>query len=241
MTQNVEADLWDRLSQSRRGSLDPVWLGEIYSPGLSHDLRITISEKLGMMAGRGWPIIKHLLADHGSQKELILAAGLCHQLEARDWLISQLNANDDEFTQTTLEALACWGSDIPENIIRQCLNHPSQKRRLAGLQLLTFRAHRLSDNKILELCDAPLNDFREPVVIATIQLLQRRDGETITNQLAKLCYHGSDAVSKASLLALGCIATTASQEQLQQLSQRLQQPNRREEAMKQLKYQFRNH
>ena len=241
MTQNEEADLWDRLSQSRRGSLEPAWLGEIYSPGLSHDLRIAVSEKLGMMADHGWPIIRDLLEDHGLQKELVLAAGLCHQLEARDWLISQLNADDDEFIQTVLEALACWGADLPEDLISKCLTHPGQKRRLAGLQLLTFRAHRVSDNKILELCDEPLNDFREPVVIATIKLLQRRDGELITSRLAELSYHESDAICKASLLALGCIATTASREKLQDLSQRLQQPNRREEAIKQLKYQFRNH
>ena len=48
---NDEAVLWERLARSRRAPLEPAWLGEVYSPSLSVDLRRALCEKLGN-AGR---------------------------------------------------------------------------------------------------------------------------------------------------------------------------------------------
>ncbi len=45
-----EATLWDRLSKARRIPLNPSWLGEIYSPSLSDELRFAVAERLGMLA-----------------------------------------------------------------------------------------------------------------------------------------------------------------------------------------------
>ena len=234
-----EAALWERLSQSRRKPLDPAWLGEIYSPGLSDDLRHAVCEKLGMFAEQGWPHIRSLLVKHGPEKELILAAGLCHQPEARDWLISQLDSNNESVGFHALEALACWGACVPESVIRKSLCHPAQKRRLAGLQMLTFRAHLHDDQELLQLCSEPLEDFRDVVAIAAIRLLQRRDGAPIADRLAKVSRDGSDAVSKAALVALGCIATPASRQRLVELSTDLPEGDRRQQACKQLDQQFR--
>ena len=44
-----EAVLWERLAKSRRAPLEPDWLGEVYSPSLSVDLRRALCEKLGML------------------------------------------------------------------------------------------------------------------------------------------------------------------------------------------------
>ena len=38
-----EATLWDRLSKARRIPLNPSWLGEIYSPSLSDELRFAVA------------------------------------------------------------------------------------------------------------------------------------------------------------------------------------------------------
>mgnify|MGYP001390206941 CR=1 FL=1 len=234
-----EAALWERLSQSRRNPLDPSWLGEIYSPGLSCDLRLAICEKLGMLAQKGWPTIQHLLHQHGPAKELILAAGLCHQPEARDWLLNTLNSNDESIGLEVLEALACWGAEVPQTVVEESLCHPGQARRLAGLQLLTFRAHLLDDAHLLQLCEEPLRDFRDTVAIAAIRVLQRRDGALVADRLASISRHGSDAASKAALLALGCIATPISRKWLLELSTSLPEGERRQQACKQLKQQFR--
>ena len=90
-----EVVLWERLSRSKRAPLEPAWLGEVYSPSLSVDLRRALCEKLGMQAERGWPVIQDLLASHGVLPDLVMAAGLCHQSEARDWLLAQLEQTSD--------------------------------------------------------------------------------------------------------------------------------------------------
>ena len=85
-----EAVLWERLAHSRRAPVEPDWLGEVYSPSLSVDLRRALAEKLGMLAERGWPVIHRLIHAQGSPPDLVMAAGLCHQVVARDWLLELL-------------------------------------------------------------------------------------------------------------------------------------------------------
>ena len=236
-----ETSLWERLAQSRRAPLEPTWLGEVYSPSLSLDLRRALCEKLGMQAESGWPVIQQLLNTHGLHDELILSAGLCHQVEARDWLLHQLTvSNDDQHTLAIVQALSCWGADVPETVVTNCLKHPGQQQRLAGLQLLTFRSHALEDDQLLKLCETVLDDFRAPVVIAAIRLLQRRDGDVIAKRLALLCTSTSDAIASAAFRALGCIATPTSQRHLLELSQTLENTDRRQQASAQLAQQFRH-
>ena len=236
-----EAALWERLSQSRRAPLEPHWLGEVYSPSLSVDLRRALCEKLGMLADQGWPQIQTLIHQHGVLPDLVMAAGLCHQKESRDWLLEQLSNSSqlEEINLCILQALSCWGAEIPETVVKECLRHPGQQHRLAGLQLLSFRAHSLSDQELITYCSELLNDFRDPVVIATIRVLQRRDGESISKRLAQLCIEGSDDVAAAAFRALGCIATPISQKCLMELSQTLNDPSRQQLAQQQLKQQFR--
>ena len=236
-----EAVLWDRLAQSRRAPLEPNWLGETYSPGLSVGLRRALCEKLGMKADQGWPIIKELLTTHGALPDLVMAAGLCHQSEARDWLLDQLeqSADDNPDQLTLVQALSCWGAEVPAAVVRRCLVHPGQQQRLAGLELLQFRAHSLTDDELLDFCAEALNDFRDPVVVATIRVLQRRDGALISEKLADLCRNGSLPVAEAACRALGCIATPASQRCLLELSQQLDDDNRRKMVSTQLSQQFR--
>ena len=237
-----EAVLWERLSKSRRAPLEPEWLGEVYSPSFSVELRRALCEKLGMLAEQGWPIIERLIQQHGALPDLVLAAGLCHQPAARDWLLDQLKNSSElaEVNLCILEALSCWGADVPEHVVKECLHHPGQHHRLAGLQLLGFRSHTLSDNELLTLCTEPLNDFRDPVVIAAVRVLQRRDGATISERLSDLCKTGSDNVAAAALRALGCIATPISQRCLKELSETLSCEFRKQLACQQLEQQFRS-
>ena len=237
-----EAVLWERLAHSRRTPLEPNWLGEAYSPSLSVELRRALCEKLGMLAERGWPVIDQLVQRHGMQPDLVMAAGLCHQIEARDWLLTLLEPTADNaaFNLCVVEALGCWGADVPEEVVIGCLQHPGQHQRLAGLQLLSFRAHCLDDAELLNLCQDALNDFRDPIVVAAIRVLQRRDGDAIGARLADLCRTGSMAAADAAFRALGCIATPTSQRHLLELSQSLQDDDRRQKACRELSQQFRH-
>ena len=236
-----ESILWERLAQSRRAPVEPSWLGEIYSPSLSIDLRRAVCEKLGIFAEQGWPIIQLLLEKHGLEPDLVMAAGLCHQPESRDWLVKQLHRDeqhDDNLQLSLVEALSCWGADVPENIVVDCLNHPAQQQRLAGLQLLIFRAYTLSDQDLLHLCEPALQDFRDPVVIAAIRLLQRRDGVAIAERLSQLSETDSESIAEAAIRALGCIGTSSSQRCLLEISQSLKDETRRKMAHQQLAQQF---
>ena len=239
-----EAALWERLSKSsRRAPLEPQWLGEVYSPSLSLGLRRALAEKIGMLAETGWPLLQELIACHGVQDELILAAGLTHQPESRDWLLQLLDEIDSELDAdqalVVLQALACWGGELPLELIQHTLSLPGLQLRLAGLQLLSFHAYQLNDTTLLQLCEPLLNDFREPVALAAIRLLQRRDGAEISERLAQLSSTGSDSVAAAALRALGCIATPCSQSWLLELSQNLPVGERRQLACKQLQQQYR--
>lgn len=237
-----EAVLWERLAHSRRAPVEPDWLGEVYSPSLSVDLRRALAEKLGMLAERGWPVIHQLIQTHGIQPDLVMAAGLCHQVEARDWLLALLEqtSDNDPANLFIMQSLGCWGGDVPAEVVQSSLQHSSHRHRLAGLQLLSFRAHGLDDAELLQFCDPVLNDFRDPVVIEAIRVLQRRDGALISERLAELCRHGSQAVAEAAFRALGCIATPTSQRILLDLSQTLGDETRRQQACQQLSQQFRS-
>ena len=239
-----EAALWERLSQSsRRAPLDPQWLGEVYSLSLSAGLRRAIAEKLGLQAERGWPTLAGLIQNHGMQDELILAAGLSHQPDSRDWLLECWESSDPSTSPDQalliLQALACWGGDLPRALIEQALALPGLSFRLAGLQLLGFHAYRLKASELIDVCQPLLKDFREPIVLATIRLLQRQDAPEISACIAKLATTGSDAIAIAALKALGCIATTESQRWLLELSEQLPEGERQQQACKQLQQQYR--
>ena len=232
-----EATLWDRLANARKIPLNPTWLGEIFSPSLSDELRFAVAERLGMLAETGWPIIRTLIQQHGIQPELIHAAGLCHQPEAKDWLLTQLNQSNDP-DAFLLNALSCWGAELTQSDFQHILQLPSQAQRLAGLNLLSFKSHQLQANELLQLCESTLQDWRDPVVIACIRLLQRRDDIAISTRLSILVQEGSDAVAEAALRALGCMATTHSKMALKSLSVELTNQERREQAVRQLQQQY---
>ena len=232
-----EATLWDRLAHARSIPLNPTWLGELFSPSLSDELRFAVAERLGMLAETGWPIIRTLIQQHGIQPELIHAAGLCHQPEAKDWLLTQLNQSNDP-DAFLLNALSCWGAELTQSDFQHILQLPSQAQRLAGLNLLSFKSHQLQANELLQLCESTLQDWRDPVVIACIRLLQRRDDIAISTRLSILVQEGSDAVAEAALRALGCMATTHSKMALKSLSVELTNQERREQAVRQLQQQY---
>ena len=232
-----EATLWDRLSNARRIPLNPTWLGEIFSPSLSDELRFAVAERLGMLAETGWPIIQTLIKQHGIQPEFIHAAGLCHQPEAKDWLLAQLNQSNDP-DALLLNALSCWGAELTLSQFEQILQLPGQAQRLAALNLLGFKSHQLQAVELLRLCECTLQDWRDPVVIACIRLLQRRDEIAISTRLGIMVQEGSDSAAEAALRALGCMATTHSKIVLKSLSEELTNSRRQEQAMRQLQQQF---
>ena len=232
-----EATLWDRLANARKIPLNPTWLGEIFSPSLSDELRFAVAERLGMLAETGWPIIQTLIQQYGIRPELIHAAGLCHQPEAKNWLLKQLEQSNEP-DALLLSALSCWGAELTLSQFEHILQLPGQAQRLAGLNLLGFKSHQLQAIELLQLCEPALQDWRDPVVIACIRLLQRRNDIIVSDRLTTLVQEGSDAAAEAALRALGCMATTQSKLALKLLSTELSDQERRTHALRQLKQQY---
>ena len=232
-----EDSIWEKLNQSRRVPLEPCWLGEVYSLNLQADLRLAITEQLGLLSNKGWPVLELLIKKAGVQPELIRAAGLCHQTEAKNWLLKLLK-EQKQLKLLVLQALACWGGELPITLIRNVLSEKSQPLLLAGLELLKFKVHQLSDELLLDLVQNPLRDFRDPVVLSTIRVLQRRNSAAINSQIAEIAKNGSEATSRAAILALSCIATSHSLATLSNLLNELPKGPLKEMAQKQLQLQY---
>ena len=233
-----EEALWKQITKSRKiSSIDPAWLARNYCANLSKELRFIIAERLGWLGSQGWEFIKVLIEKQGIQEELIYAAGLCYQTEAKEWLYEQLRVRPN-YKLEILRSLACWGGDIPIELLQEILSEKSQAIRLAGLDLLNFKAHQLDDKSILKVLEEPLKDFRDPVLLKTIHILQKRNGEKVCREITKLIMHGSKEVSKAGLIALGSIANSNSQKALLKLIQKLGSGPQKDLAKKQLKHQY---
>ena len=216
----------------------PSWLADIYSTSLAKDLRYLIAERLGWLGAKGWYHLKRLIDQEGIQPEFIYASGLCYQSEAKDWLFSQLNSKS-KFQVETLQALSCWGGDFPIQLLKNILSEESQAIRLAGLEILKFKAHQINDELLIEILKEPISDFREAVVLKAIRVLQRRDGIIVCNELAKIVKRSHEKTSDAALIALGSIANTNSIQVLLRLSQSLENGQKKEMALKQLSQQYR--
>ena len=174
----TEQEIWDRFNNIKPKLIEAKWYEEVYSLELSIELRFAIGERLGLLADKGWEVIKSLIKKYGYQPELIHATGLCHQKEAFDFLLKLLRKEPTP-SLDTVKALSCWGALIPISDLKNILKEKSINIRLAGLNLLRFKSHLLNATEILELVDDLLFDFREDVVIEAIKILQRRDEEKL--------------------------------------------------------------
>ena len=233
----TETEIWERFNTHKSFLIESKWLEQIYCLSLSYELRSTIGERLGLSAEQGWKAINLLIKKHGPQPELIKAAGLCHQTEARDFLLKLLREQEKPEINTE-KALACWGAILPIHELKRILNDNSMNMRLAGLQLLNFKLHRLEATQLLDLVHDLLYDFREEIVIQVIKLLQRRDEEKIINTIRNAAKNGTDEIVKVALIALGSIGTKYSSIILTQLSLDLTNEKHREIAKIQLSHQY---
>ena len=235
----TEQEIWDRFNNIKPKLIEAEWYEEVYSLELSIQLRFTIGERLGLLADKGWEVIKSLIKKYGYQPELIHATGLCHQKEAYDFLLKLLRKEPTPKFDT-VKALSCWGALIPISDLKNILKEKSINIRLAGLNLLRFKSHLLNATEILELVDDLLFDFREDVVIEAIKILQRRDEEKIIKCISKVAKNGTDKTVEKALIALGTIGTEESVTELSSLSRHLTKESHRQMAHKQISHQYQN-
>ena len=143
-----EEFLWGKINNKKTKPQDASWLYNVYSPELSQHLGNLISEKLDLLYTEGWPELKSLLDKYGLQSDLIHAAGISHQSEAKECLMNNLIIND-KLDLMLLKALTCWGAVLLHNLLRRILKDPRLEIRLAGLESLNFTLHVLTDPELL--------------------------------------------------------------------------------------------
>ena len=144
-----ESNIWDTINNAKKTKPSAEWLKNAYNPNINFELRQEIAIRLGQLSKVGWIKIKDLIHKYGNQDELILAAGLTYQDEAKAWLLKHLYS-DDTMNIKVVEALACWGGTLPIELIKKILEEKSEKMKIAGLELLKFKAHLLSDFDLFE-------------------------------------------------------------------------------------------
>ena len=235
----TEDEIWDRFNTVKPISIDAKWYERVYSLELSIHLRFIISERLGLLADKGWDSIKSLIEKFGLQPELIHATGLCHQIEAFDFLLKLLKEEHNS-NINIVRALSCWGALIPTTELKKILREDSIHMRLAGLNLLRFKSHLLNATEILELVEDLLDDFREEVVIEVIKILQRRDETIIIKCISQVAMNGTDQTVETALIALGSIGTDESVIELSSLCRHLTKRTHRQMACKQISHQYLN-
>ena len=120
--------------------------------------------------------------------------------------------------------------------IVKILQEPSKRSKLAGLELLHFKAHLISNEDILNALNYVLNDFRDEIIVKAITILQRRDGKEIVSKLKVLVNSGSIISSAKAIQALGCIRSEDSKNALKYLEKELPQGRNLQLVQKQLTY-----
>jgi len=235
MTNLSEKEIRDRFNKKNIPK-DPLWIEQAYSKSLPYEIRLLLCERLGFLADKGWKSIKSLIEKYGGQPELIYAVGICHQIEARDYLLHQLEEQKD-LDINILKALACWGAVLTNRQLALILKSKSQSIRIAGLELLSFKSHLLNETELLALIHEPLNDFRDEVVIKGIKVLQRRNEDAVIDRLRQLALNGSYPIAEQALIALGSIGTKYSSRQISELINQLDKKELQQKAKKQLSIQ----
>tara|TARA_B100001093_G_scaffold422354_1_gene414900 strand:- start:261 stop:971 length:711 start_codon:yes stop_codon:yes gene_type:complete len=232
-----ESNILDTLNNAKKTKPSAEWLKNAYNPSINYELRQEIASRLGQLSNIGWIKIKDLINTYGNKDELILAAGITYQEDAKEWLLKHLY-NDDTMNIKVVEALACWGGTLTIELIKNILEDKREQMKIAGLELLKFKAHLLSDSDLLDIAKSPLNDFREEIVIKTLTIIQRRESLDICMAISDVIQKGSDKSAYYGLMALGSIGTEISKNILLDLVKNLKNAQRKELAKKQLNFEI---
>tara|TARA_B100000287_G_C20545628_1_gene746426 strand:+ start:367 stop:1113 length:747 start_codon:yes stop_codon:yes gene_type:complete len=215
---------------------DPHWLKYAYSKNLSNEFKFLICERLGFLGADGWIILRELIEDYGYEDEIIYGIGLCHQIEAKDYLIDLLNSSKN-FSLPILKALNCWGAFIPNSQLKLIIKNKSADIRLAGLDLVNFKSYLLDDHELIEILNIVLSDFREEIIIKCINILQKRNSDKIIDLISNLVISQSKKSSLSAIRALGSIGTKRSSYQLKKLLNKINDKELVEFIKKQISFQ----
>ena len=211
-----ESEILEILNGLGSKKLDLDILFSFYSLELSYEIRKIIAEKIGMQEREGYFLIEKMIKKFGLKVEFIEALKLTNEKYAKDLLLKNLYQNN-KLNIHIINALEPWGAEIELKLIREIFDICETEFWIAGLNILHFKAHQLTDEKLLSFIYQIKIYDNFKINYKIISILKRRESEIVCKLLYKYSLNKELEIAKYAIFSLGSIWNDNSFKQLSKL------------------------
>ena len=215
-----ESEILEILNGLGSKKLDLDILFSFYSLELSYEIRKIIAEKIGMQEREGYFSIEKMIKKFGLKVEFIEALKLTNEKYAKDLLLKNLYQNN-KLNIHIINALEPWGAEIELKLIREIFDICETEFWIAGLNILHFKAHQLTDEKLLSFIYQIKIYDNFKINYKIISILKRRESEIVCKLLYKYSLNKESEIAKYAIFSLGSIWNDNSFEQLSKLEREI--------------------
>ena len=215
-----ESEILEILNGLGSKKLDLDILFSFYSLELSYEIRKIIAEKIGMQEREGYFLIEKMIRKFGLKVEFIEALKLTNEKYAKDLLLKNLYQNN-KLNIHIINALEPWGAEIELKLIREIFDICETEFWIAGLNMLHFKAHQLTDEKLLSFIYQIKIYDNFKINYKIISILKRRESEIVCKLLYKYSLNKESEIAKYAIFSLGSIWNDNSFEQLSKLEREI--------------------
>ena len=215
-----ESEILEILNGLGSKKLDLDILFSFYSLELSYEIRKIIAEKIGMQEREGYFLIEKMIKKFGLKVEFIEALKLTNEKDAKDLLLKNLYQNN-KLNIHIINALEPWGAEIELKLIREIFDICETEFWIAGLNILHFKAHQLTDEKLLSFIYQIKIYDNFKINYKIISILKRRESEIVCKLLYKYSLNKELEIAKYAIFSLGSIWNDNSFEQLSKLEREI--------------------
>tara|TARA_E500000178_G_C17037393_1_gene764232 strand:+ start:1888 stop:2607 length:720 start_codon:yes stop_codon:yes gene_type:complete len=215
-----ESEILEILNGLGSKKLDLDILFSFYSLELSYEIRKIIAEKIGMQEREGYFLIEKMIRKFGLKVEFIEALKLTNEKYAKDLLLKNLYQNN-KLNIHIINALEPWGAEIELKLIREIFDICETEFWIAGLNILHFKAHQLTDEKLLSFIYQIKIYDNFKINYKIISILKRRESEIVCKLLYKYSLNKESEIAKYAIFSLGSIWNDNSFEQLSKLEREI--------------------
>ena len=215
-----ESEILEILNGLGSKKLDLDILFSFYSLELSYEIRKIIAEKIGMQEREGYFLIEKMIRKFGLKVEFIEALKLTNEKYAKDLLLKNLYQNN-KLNIHIINALEPWGAEIELKLIREIFDICETEFWIAGLNILHFKAHQLTDEKLLSFIYQIKIYDNFKINYKIISILKRRESKIVCKLLYKYSLNKESEIAKYAIFSLGSIWNDNSFEQLSKLEREI--------------------
>ena len=219
-----ESEILEILNNLGSKNLDLDILSSFYSLELSFEIRKIIAEKIGMHERKGYFLIEKMIKKFGLKVEFIEALKLTNEKDAKDLLLKNIYQNK-KLNIDIINALEPWGGEIEFKLIREIFDICETEFWIAGLNLVHFKAHQLTDEKLLSLINQIKIYDNSIINYKIISILKRRGSKIVCKMLYKYSLNKELEIAKYAIFSLGSIWNNYSFEQLLKLEKEIKDPS----------------